>query len=106
MNVLDISRTTDTGTISRAGAEAVSSTGASRASGISTSEGLSGGDRVDLSAQGKLLSKAAEIAGKLKDIPDTRQDVIDRAKKLLESGELFSKDNIRKAARNLKPFIE
>ena len=63
-------------------------------------------DRLELSDAGQLLSDAAQIAKKLHDIPDVRQDVIDNARQMIESGELFSTDALRQAARNLRGFLK
>lgn len=64
------------------------------------------GDKLELSETGKLLSQAAQLAPKLQDVPDVRQDAIDKARQMIESGELFSKDAIRQAARNLRQFLK
>jgi len=64
------------------------------------------GDRLELSEHGRLLSHAAQLAGKLRDIGDVRPEAIDQARAMIESGELFSSDALRQAARNLMKIIK
>jgi len=63
-------------------------------------------DRVELSESGRLLSYASDLARKLKDLPDVRPEVIDNARRMLESGELLSDDVIRRVAARLRKLME
>ena len=47
--------------------------------------GAEGGDRVEVSADARLLGKAVDAANKA---PEIRQDVVDRAKAKLAAGEI------------------
>ncbi|HUW31331.1 MAG TPA: hypothetical protein VM223_06930 [Planctomycetota bacterium] len=63
-------------------------------------------DRMELSETGRLLSYASDLARKLKDLPDVRPEVIDNARRTLESGELLSDDVIRQVAGKLGTFVK
>ncbi|HUS57328.1 MAG TPA: hypothetical protein VM141_01640 [Planctomycetota bacterium] len=100
--------TCNTGTISRPGnGKAASITKAYAASGALSTTAPQGpqGDRIELSDRGLMLGRAIEIARPLKDVPDVRPEKIEEARKLIESGELFSKDAIRQAARHIKDIL-
>jgi len=109
----------ETGGISRATASylagTVSQTASGRPATITEARDLLGSitstqgdqsDRVELSETGRLLSYASDLARKLKNLPDVRPEVIDNARRMLESGELFSDGVIRKAAGELSRFLK
>ena len=80
--------------------------GSAGAPGAPAAPAQSQGDRVDLSEQGRMLGLALQFSAPLKDTPDVRPDKIEEARKLIESGELFSKDAIRQAARQVKDVLK
>ena len=101
-----------TGTVSQTGggrADSVSETYAPNPAVSTTARPPSAmphdGDKLEISELGKLLSSAAELARKLGEVPDTREDAIDTARRMIESGELFSDDAIHQAAHRLKRFL-
>jgi len=101
--------TLDTGTVSRsASRKAASITEAYNAhnSPRITNAPAAKGDRLELSERGRLLSEASGLAKKLERLPDVRPQTIERAERMMESGELFSKDAIRRAAERLRRFLE
>jgi flagellar biosynthesis anti-sigma factor FlgM len=63
--------------------------------------GTDAGDRVEVSADARLLGKAVDAASKA---PDIRQDVVDRAKARLAAGEIGA-DPVRLADRMIDSFL-
>ena len=109
----------ETGGISRATASylagTVSQTASGRPATVTEAFAQPGGttdartdraDRMELSETGRLLSYASDLARKLKDLPDVRPEVIDNARRTLESGELLSDDVIRQVAGKLGTFVK
>ena len=71
-----------------------------------TTKVASKADKLELSARGRQLGQAAAFAKKLQSMPEPRPDVIENARKMIQSGELFSQEAIRQAASNLKAFLQ
>jgi len=98
------------GTVSRTGSGKAASVTQAYAHAAGTTAAASNqparGDRVDISEQGRLLCQALQFAAPLNDVPDVRPDKVEEARKLIESGELFSKDAIRQAASNIKDVLK
>lgn len=63
--------------------------------------GVDGGDRVEVSADARLLGRALDTASKT---PDIRQDVVDRARARLEAGEIGN-DPVRLADRLIDSLL-
>ncbi|NQT21595.1 MAG: flagellar biosynthesis anti-sigma factor FlgM [Planctomycetes bacterium] len=102
------SPTHNTGTISRSigkKAASVSETYAHNASDAPKKTSPKG-DKLELSDKGRQLGEAAAFTKMLGAMPDVRPQAIENARKAIESGELFSPNAIKQAARNLKPFID
>ena len=64
-----------------------------------------GKDRLELSDRGRLLSEADGFASRLRKLPDVRPEAVERARRLIESGELFNKDAVRQAAKSLRDLL-
>ena len=97
------------GTVSRpAGGKAASVSEAYAGAGSAITGGTDtrSVDRLELSEQGQLLSRAADLASGLNSLPDARDDAIDKAKAMIESGELFSPSALKQAARNIGRFLK
>jgi len=117
------------GTISTGSpARPASATQTYAANGTSTVEAAARSiDRVELSDRGRLLALAASFTGPnhrqaalsakvfahSHSLPglaslaeqDVRPDAIENARRLIESGELFSRDALRRAARKIRPLL-
>jgi len=63
-------------------------------------------DRVELSDRGRMMGLAAKFLGQLAVAEDVRPEKIEEARRMIESGELFSSDALRKAARNIRRLLE
>ena len=96
------------GTISRSGGRKPASITEAYAHNTSgaTRQVASKADKLELSARGQQLSQAAAFTKKLQSMPEVRPDVIENARKMIQSGELFSQKAIRQAASNLKAFLQ
>ena len=96
------------GTISRSGgrkAASVTEAYAHNSSGASRKV-ASKADKLELSARGRQLGQAAAFTKKLDTMPEVRPDAIENARKMIQSGELFTQKAIRQAAKNLKNFLQ
>ena len=97
------------GTISRSGGRrpaSVTEAYAHNTSGATRKVASKAADKFEISARGQQLGQAAAFTKKLQSMPEVRPDVIENARKMIQSGELFSQEAIRQAASNLKAFLQ
>ena len=100
--------THDPGTVSRSGsgkAASITEAYAHNASRVANSAATKG-DRLEPSDKGRLLGEAAGLIKRLNALSDVRPEAVERARRMIESGELFCKDAIRQAAEGLKRFLD